>query len=136
VHPEVVKDIARMSWLFFQHQQRLLSQKVYLNPDFTRNGFLLGAEPDLFANGCVIDVKTTAEPIMPASWIYQILAYVLTDTSDSWHIGGVGFYLPRQAQLVQWPLRQFLPMASGSSEVSLKSLRQEFYQVLLAARRG
>jgi hypothetical protein len=135
-NPEWVKDMARMSWLFYERHANILRQKVHVHPNIIQNHGLVGAEPDLLLNGCVVDIKTTVSPELPTLWLYQVLAYVLTDTTDGWHIGGAGFYLARQGRFVRWPLNRLLPTVTGSDSVALPVLREQFSQVLRRVQRG
>jgi hypothetical protein len=66
--------------------------------------------------------------------VLQELSYVLMDTGDSWHMIGMGFYLPRQGMFVRWPPLSLIPTLTGSPQASLADLRAQFYEVLAHTR--
>ena len=52
--------------------------------------------------------------------------YALFDAEDAFGIDSVGLYLARQAQLVTWPLEEFMSMLSveGKTPLPLDTARQ------------
>lgn len=114
------------------HASRLSS-----NPLFAGSGEIGGADADLIAAGCLIDVKTTVVPkFSKTRLLYQLLGYVLLDYEDAYRIRSVAIYLSRQALLVRWPLQPLVAMLVGGKAPSLSELRGSFREAVLAARAG
>jgi len=104
---------------------------------FAGSGEIGGADADLIAAGCLIDVKTTVVPkFSKTRLLYQLLGYVLLDYEDAYRIRSVAIYLSRQALLVRWPLQPLVAMLVGGKAPSLSELRGSFREAVLAARAG
>jgi hypothetical protein len=128
---EWVKDIGRMAWLFGKRHSKLFYAKVKVNPAHLSSVGGFGADADLLVNGSIIDIKAALNPVLEPAWLYQVLGYTLLDQGDSKSIQGVGFYLARQGVFVQWPLEPLLARLTGSADVSLRTLRDDFWNLLM-----
>lgn len=122
-------DLRTLSWNFHDKFSPLLSKKACLNPTFDGSGFVGGADADLIVDNCLIDIKTTINPLKDAGWIYQILGYVLLDWHDENHIQEVAIYLSRQCFLLKWSLDDLLLELMGKPG-SLPELRQQWYNAV------
>lgn len=126
---EWIDDLRSLSWNFYDNFNPLLFQKVCLNPTFDGSEFLLGADADLIVDGCLIDIKTTINPLKDAQWIYQVLGYVLLDWHDENQIREVGIYFSRQGFLLKWNIDDLL-LVLMEEAVSLAELRDRWYKAL------
>jgi len=123
--------------MFFPHLDEFACEPLILNPLFAGSGEIGGADADLIAAGCLIDVKTTVDPkFSKTRLLYQLLGYVLLDYEDAYRIRSVAIYLSRQALLVRWPLQPLVAMLVGGKAPSLSELRGSFREAVLAARAG
>lgn len=107
----------------------LLSQKACLNPTFDGSGFIEGADTDLVVDGCLIDIKTTINPLKDAQWIYQVLGYVLLDWHDENQIKDVAIYFSRQSFMLKWSLNDLLTELMNEPK-SLSELRELWYELI------
>ena len=128
-----VADICNLAAAFMQTQTGLLGGSHCLNPTFSGSRDVGGADADLVANGCLIEIKTTIERRLDRRWAYQLLGYALLDYGDDHHITEVGFYLSRVPALVKWDLEALLTEAAGR-RVDVAELRAELQQLLAAIR--
>ena len=126
-----IDDLRTLSWNFYDKFTPLLFQPSCLNPTFDGSGFVGGADADLIVDGCLVDIKTTINPMQDADWIYQILGYVLLDWHDENHIQEVAVYLSRQSCLLRWPLDDLLSELMGKPG-SLAELRQQWHDTVAA----
>ena len=129
---EWIDDLRSLSWNFYDNFNPLLSQQVCLNPTFDGSEFVLGADADLIVDGCLIDIKTTINPLKDSSWIYQLLGYVLLDWHDENQIKDVAIYFSRQSFLLKWNIDDLLSVLMEEA-VSLAELRDRWYKALDSA---
>lgn len=123
-----VDDLCQLSWLFYERQRKMFSQQAWIHP---RNLWrMAGAEADLLLEGYVIDFKTTTNPKLDPTWLYQVLGYVLLEYPPEHPVQGVGLYMVRQGVLVRWRLGNLLLRLMHGSPVALEVLQTEFRQVL------
>ena len=127
-----IDDLRSLSWNFYDNFNPLLFQKVCLNPTFDGSEFVFGADADLIVDGCLIDIKTTINPLKDARWIYQVLGYVLLDWHDENQIREVGIYFSRQSFLLKWDIDDLL-LVLMEEAVSLAELRDFWYTALASA---
>ena len=128
-----IDDLCAMSWLFYDRYHDRLSLPSVLNPTFKGCGAVSGSDADLIVDGCLIELKTTIEPEIKANTLWQLAGYVLLDFHDAYKICSVGTYLPRQGELFQWSIGDFLHQLTGNEAVSLAQLRQEFSMICQGA---
>jgi hypothetical protein len=121
-----IDDLCAMSWLFYDRYHNRLSLPSVLNPIFQGCGAVSGSDADLIVEGCLIELKATIEPEIKSNTLWQLAGYVLLDSHDAYKICSVGTYLPRQGELFQWSIGDFLHQLTGNEIVSLAQLRQEF----------
>lgn len=123
-------DLAAMADAFRASQPELLGGRAVLNPRFLRQPSG-GGDGDLVVDDCYIDFKATLDPKRPSpsQWPWELLGYVLLDTTDRYGIRRAGLYLARQARLVTWSLggltamlapegRPPMPLAEARSALS------------------
>lgn len=99
------------------------------------------ADADLIAGGCLIDLKTRrgTKRARAGFWydglakteIYQLLGYVMFDTSDSYEIKTIGIYSARYGTLATWPLQDALE-SMADSQVDLVEERQKVRAMIYA----
>jgi hypothetical protein len=121
-----IDDLCQLTALFHEKCQHLLLQPFNLNPTFAGSGDVGGADADLIADGCLIEIKTSKQMQIDADWLHQLVGYVLLDYNDEHHINSVGIYMVRQGLLFTWPLADFLRLLTTNVAISLPLLRQEF----------
>lgn len=126
-----VHDLRTLSWNFYDKFTPLLFQPSCLNPTFDGSSFVGGADADIVVDGCLIDIKTTINPLKDTDWIYQILGYVLLDWHDENQIQEVAIYLSRQSFLLRWSLDDLLSELMGKPG-SLAELRQQWHDTVAA----
>ena len=64
--PDALKDLTEVSAAFIGSQHGLLNKPAVLNPTFADSKLIGGADGDLIADGCYIDIKTTTDPKKPS----------------------------------------------------------------------
>lgn len=142
--PPVVADLIAMRDLA---QQRLLPQlpaePVHAGPDFDGSR-LVPADADLIVGDTLLDFKAdqggkprqdgSRSAVLHRDDIYQLLGYVLMDTSDRYRLRHAGVYFARFGHLAQWALTDLLATTSGDSKTDLASLRGQFADLLQQTR--
>jgi hypothetical protein len=108
-----IDDLRELSWGFYNSAQSLLSLPAILNPTFTGSSSIGGADGDLIVNSCLIDIKTTTDPLKNKDWIYQLLGYVMLDWHDEYKIKEVGIYFSRQSYLLKFNLNELMAELAG-----------------------
>lgn len=119
---------------------------LVLNPDFEQSRALGGADADLVVAHRLIELKTTAKTrIVRREILWQLLGYVLADTSDEHAIREVGIVAPRWRSSISWPVGDLInhltlgapgkPLAreifsSALGPPDLAGLRAEFADVV------
>lgn len=73
-------------------------------PNWAEGDLLIG--PDEAGGYTLLEVKTvTAAPHSSVlRWLHQLIAYALLDVADRWKIRRIGLWMPRQAQVLTWPI--------------------------------
>ena len=127
-------DLRGLSWDFEQGLPDLWGRPAILNPTFDGSGFVGGADADLISDGCLIDVKTTINPLKDADWIYQLIGYALLDWHDEHRIERVAVYFSRQVYILEWEVGELLAELAGNAGMTLGDLRGEWHGLL--ARRA
>lgn len=130
---EAVADLVQLSQAFWKTQRALIAKPAVLNPTFTLSPFLGGADADLVADHCLIDIKAGQLGRPGTTDFYQLLGYVLADTTDRYEVASVGIYFARQPALVTWPLDQFCETLAGRP-VDLAATRLEFAELVEGLR--
>ncbi|MFE7531700.1 hypothetical protein ACFU7Y_39255 [Kitasatospora sp. NPDC057542] len=87
--------------------------------------------PNLLADGTLIEIKSTRHPRrFEKATAWQILGYLLLDTTDHHRIDTVGLYLTRTATLATWPVEDYLALL-GARCRDLTRLRATFAELLI-----
>lgn len=130
-----IDDLCALSAAFADHYVELAEHPVVLNPTFAGSTDIGGADADLIADGCLLDVKTTVDPKFTRTRVlYQFLGYTLLDHDDRYGIDAVGVYLSRQSLLLRWPLLPLWRTLLEDDSVNLAELRSSFREAVLLAR--
>lgn len=131
-----IEDLVALSRLFAQKSfADFAPGQVILNPSFAGSTEIGGADADLIADGCLIEIKTTVSPKFSRKRIlYELLGYVLLDYEDEYAIDAVGVYLSRQGLTIRWPLIELLETLLECEHVSVRALRESFREAVRAAR--
>jgi hypothetical protein len=129
-----VADLGELSALFRERLLPLCAGAV-LGPVFRGSADVGGADADLLAGGCVLDVKAVVDPgrIGKPSWPWQLLGYALLDYDDELGIDAVGLYLARQGLVVRWRLAEYAGQLAGRP-VELGDERRRLRELLLGLR--
>ncbi len=91
-----VDDICQISQHFYERCAHLLARPAILNPTFAGSSLVGGADADLIADGCLIEIKTSKDSRIRPEWIHQLVGYLLLDDDDRRAIRTVGIYMSRQ----------------------------------------
>lgn len=129
-------DLRTLSWTFYDAFHPLLLRPAVLNPTFDGSTFVGGADADLIVGDCLIDIKTTINPLKDSEWIYQLLGYALLDWHDEYHIREVAVYFSRQRFLLQWPLNDLIAELSGNGVSDVAELRQGWHDAVAQGHFG
>jgi hypothetical protein len=128
-------DLCALSQACRPNLPELSRSPLYLNPMFEGSAAIGGADADLIAGGCLIDVKTTVDPKFSSTrLLYQLLGYVFLDYDNEYRVGAVAIYLSRQGLLIRWDLEELLATLGDSETVPLIELRQTFRHAVAEAR--
>lgn len=104
---------------------------LHLGPEFAGSAAVGGgADADVIAGGRLLEIKTSVAASLRRQWYYQLIGYALLDFDDEFAIDEVGFFLPRQRQLVVWPLEELVVQASGSTFRHVSELREALRKFL------
>ncbi|OKK05268.1 hypothetical protein AMK09_37565 [Streptomyces sp. CB02488] len=83
----------------------------------------IAADADLVADGLLLDFKSARKPHdLPKNTAWQLLGYLLLDTTDQYRIDTVGLYMTRSGILATWPVDEFLALL-GTCRRELPALR-------------
>jgi hypothetical protein len=122
-------DLRALSWGAYEVLENVSLHPAVLKPTFAGADTVGGAEADLIAAGCLIEIKTTTQPRWNRSWLDQLLSYVLLDYFDEHRIRSIALYLARQKTLLRWSIEEWLPFLMGltdSRSLTIEALRAEF----------
>lgn len=135
VDDRLVNDVATLTLLFTESQPELAGhhQQVVSNPTFDRSSDLGGADADLIVDGTLLELKTVKTPALNKITVWQLLGYLLADTTDRQRIHAVGWYFSRHGYLWRLPVEELLSRLHGGS-LDLARAREQFADVLLASR--
>jgi hypothetical protein len=131
-----IEDLATLGQLAAA-DYRYLRRKTPLrfNPIFDQSLPLGGADADLIAAGVLYDWKaTTTRQVAGRQTFWQLLGYVLADTSDRFGIHSVALGGLRWRTRITWPLDEFLAILADGAHTDLATLRGEFAYVVGAWR--
>lgn len=117
-----LRQLSDMGSLAARNLLPSLNQPLHLGPTFDGSQ-LCSADADLIASGLLLEIKThlgaknqrtgTRTDTLSLLDLYQVLAYVLFDSSDTYRITDVGLYSARYGSLVTWPLAEALQTLAG-----------------------
>jgi hypothetical protein len=130
--PAWLDDLCAQSWSFYEQCAELLREPVKLNPLFEGSGDVGGADGDLILGDCLIEIKSTLDPIRLDRWrerLYQLVGYCLLDYQNEHQLQEVGIYMARQRRLIRWPLDELLQTLAGGPVPPLPELRARFRAV-------
>lgn len=100
----------------------LRAPPLILNPTFAGSIDAGGADADLVSGHCLWDIKCTVKDSVPGWQLYQLLGYALLDYEDRYALQDAGFFLPRRALPLQWPLQELMDGMHGG-RVNIQALR-------------
>lgn len=131
-----IDDLVALSHLFAQNSYAEFALgEAILNPRFSGSNEIGGADADLIADRCLIEIKTTVSPKFSRKRIlYELLGYVFLDYEDEYAIDAVAVYLSRQALTIRWPLIELLGTLLECDRVSVPELRASFREAVRVAR--
>lgn len=135
VKDEWLEDLCALSWRFYESCKDLLDGEWSLNPTFQGSADIGGADADLIVDSCLIDIKTTINPIITNTMLYQLLGYALLDYEDQYELRNVGIYLSRQGTLATWSLTELADRMFVEEETPpIEDLRAQFKEAVLNQR--
>lgn len=95
-----------------------------MNPTLAQSHPLGGGDADLIVDGTLWDYKASGTTrIIGRMEIWQLLAYLLSDTDDRYRLDAVGISAVRWRTRHAWPVHELLPVASRQ-DVSVDDLPQ------------
>ena len=104
--------------------------KISLNPKFAGSIDVGGADADLILDGCLLDIKCSANAKIGKLEVYQLLGYILLDYDNQYELERTGFYMARQCQSITWSINDLIGHLMGKTPPALSELRQEFKEAL------
>jgi hypothetical protein len=107
---------------------RSLHQHVVSDPIFDRSNDLGGADADVIIDGTLLELKTVRTPVLNKITVWQILGYLLADTTDRAQIREVGWYFSRHGYLWRLPVEELLARLHGGN-LDLTSAREQFADI-------
>ena len=129
-----IDDMCLLSSAFYEKYKDRLSDTAHLNPNFQGSRDIGGADADLILGDCLLELKTTVNPEITNSTLYQLLGYVLLDYEDEYELKEIGIYLTRQATTLRWDLSEILDrLHTTGSPPPLEELRQIFRSAVRSA---
>jgi hypothetical protein len=110
-----------------------------VGPEFDAS-VLCKADADLIVDKTLLDLKTSLGRANRRTGVradgvklvemYQLLGYVLFDTSDRYRIGSVGIYSARYGHLLIWPLSTLMTDAACDANLDLAAERAAVWHLL------
>lgn len=125
-----VDDLTALGRAFDERASALLPRPIVGNPSFAGSADVYGADADLLAGSCLVDLKTVASPALQPEWIWQLAGYVLLDYDDAHGIESVALYLARHARLIRFDVRALLARLSGDPAATVPALRADLRTLL------
>jgi hypothetical protein len=126
VDPQLPADVVAMIREFRRAAPELASaERVNGNPQFDRSRDLGGADGDLILDHRLLEVKTTKHAKLTAHFVWQVLGYLLADTSDEHSITTVGWYFARHGLAWVFEVDDFLRILANRN-VDVSQARAEF----------
>lgn len=127
VDDRLVSDVAALTLLLTESQPDLDGRHhhVVSNPIFDRSNDLGGADADLIIEGTLLELKTVKTPALNKITVWQLLGYLLADTTDRHQIREVGWYFSRHGYLWRLPVEELLARLHGGN-LDLTSAREQF----------
>lgn len=121
-----------MTDALYERQSWLIKAAAELKPTFVGSRDVGGADADLIADRCLIEVKAAVNLAkIGRRWPWRLLGYALLDYDDAYEIDSLGLYLPRQGMLIQWPLDEYASRLAGQP-VTVAELRNDLRHALAA----
>lgn len=122
----LVVDVAQLTALLRESQPDLLTARhVVSNPTFERSADLGGADADLVLGDMLVELKTVKRAVLDKVTVWQLLGYLLADTTDRYAVRRVGWYFSRQGCLWSMPVDELLERLHGAP-ADLGVVRAEF----------
>lgn len=113
------------------HQHFADATGLHLHPVFAASELLGGADGDLIADGLLLDFKSGADPsLFGRQEAWQLLGYLLADTTDQYELHHVGIAALRRRRTVTWPIQDYLNTLAGQSTEPIERWRAEFERML------
>ncbi|MER7196705.1 hypothetical protein CG723_41040 [Streptomyces sp. CB01635] len=90
----------------------------------------ISADADLAVDGLLLDFKSTRSTrTLRQAEAWQLIGYLLLDTTDQYRIDTVGLYLSRSGTLASWPVEEYLELL-GACRRDLTVFRSTFTELL------
>ena len=96
----------------------------------TFEGVDITADADIVIDGMLLDFKSTKHPdCLTKRTAWQLLGYLLLDTTDRYRIDSLGLYLTRSGVLATWPVEEYLDLL-GTCRRDVGTLRAVMAELL------
>lgn len=127
-----INDLVRLAKATISDYSDLLKAKsVTVGPIFDQSMALGGADGDLIYDGTLIDFKTSKKAtIVNRRDAWQLLGYLLSDTSDQYGIENVEIGAVRWRAREKWTTKEYLDLLSGPAKKPLSAWRTDFAEML------
>ncbi len=126
----IVDDLTALGRLTVNTAPAILQGPALCNPEFSVPG--LNADGDIVIDGCLWEIKTSANPGFDRKVLYQLVAYCLLDHTDQFELREVVLLRVRFGAVDRWVLSGLLDQLAGRP-VNLAQVRDDFAAVLDAA---
>jgi len=120
-----VADLVGLTRLFRERRLDLPGASLVLNPTFAGSVYVGGADADLIASGCLLDLKVSKPGRPKPHELWQLAGYALLDWEDEYALHSLAIYFARHGLTVQWDLDELLSLLAGSP-VSVSQMRKDF----------
>jgi len=84
-----------------------------------------GADTDLIASGCLLDIKVSKPGRPKPHELWQLAGYALLDWEDEYALHSLAIYFARHGLTAQWELEELLSLLAGTT-VSVAQMRKDF----------
>ena len=106
------------------------------HPTFARSDLVGGADADLIVDGCLVELKTTAEVGLTSAIVRQLIGYVLLDEHDTYNIERVSILFARRPQALSWNADELMERCGAKRPLNRERLRHDMESALQRAARS
>lgn len=125
-----VDDVVEMFRAMNETVAKWSTGTTVFGPSFLGSADLGGADADLIAGRCLVEVKTSSDRTPTRRTLCQLAGYLLLDYDDEYGIEAVGICSGRWATFHEWGVDEFLAKFSGVLGQTVPYMRQNLREAL------